>query len=135
MTGEDPLTKGDDQETCIDALVRFLPLPATQDEKVAEIQGNRENAGSRKVAVADKCRYRYPSATTRKKKMASFQGKFTRKEAGSGVADKMAPSDELHRLENNAGEFCRYLKRLHVKSLRSKELQATGIQIVVVYTY
>lgn len=119
MTGEDPLTKGDDQETCIDALVRFLPLPVTQDEKVTEIQGNRENAG----------------ATTRKKKMASLQGKFTRKEAGSGVADKMAPSDELHRLENNAGEFWRYLKRLHVKSLRSKELQTTGIQIVVVYTY
>ncbi|MGD0728073.1 MAG: hypothetical protein ABSB63_21305 [Spirochaetia bacterium] len=37
------MVKGCEQETFIDAWMRFLPLPATYDEKGREIQGNREN--------------------------------------------------------------------------------------------
>jgi hypothetical protein len=43
VTGKDTLAKGCEQKTFIDAEMRYLPLPATYDEKVREIQGNREN--------------------------------------------------------------------------------------------
>lgn len=41
-TGKDKVAKGYKRETFIDAWMRYLPLPATCDEKGREIQGNRE---------------------------------------------------------------------------------------------
>jgi hypothetical protein len=55
-------------------------------------------------------------------------------EEGSGVADKKGPNDECHRIGEQGCEHWRYLKCLHVKSLRRKELQAICIQIDGVYT-
>jgi putative DNA primase/helicase len=101
VTGKDTVAKGYKRETFIDAWVRYLPLPATHDEKDCEIRGNRED---RKVAVADghplpatpardevadNCRYRYPSATEEKEKKGPFSGEIRSSGTkGSGVADK-----------------------------------------------
>ena len=101
VTGRDTVAKGYKRETFNDAWMRYLPLPATYDEKGREIQGNRENG---KVAVADrlplpgnaggdgvadKCRYRYPNATKEEEGKAPLSGETRSNGAGgSGVADK-----------------------------------------------
>jgi hypothetical protein len=101
VTGKDTVAKGYKRETFIDAWMRYLPLPATNEEKGREIQANRENG---KVAVADghplpgstpgdevadKCRYRYPSATEKEEENVAFSAEIPSDGAGgSGVAGK-----------------------------------------------
>ena len=107
VTGKDTVAKGYKRETFIDAWMRYLPLPATKEEKGLELQGNRENG---KVAVADghplpgstprdevadKCRYRYPSATEKEEEKGLFSAEIPSDGAGgSGVAGKRGPNDE-----------------------------------------
>ena len=101
VTGRDVVAKGYKQETFIDAWMRYLPLPATCEEKGAEAQGNHEKRGvAAKVAVADgnplpggevadKFRYRYPNATEVEAKKGPLSGEIHGDGAGgSGVAEK-----------------------------------------------
>jgi putative DNA primase/helicase len=104
-TGKDTVARGYKRETFIDAWGRYLPLPATQEGKRREIQGNHEvvrvaeevavseenplpgNQGG--DGVADKFRYRYPTATSGESKKAPFHGGVREERSGgSGVAAK-----------------------------------------------
>jgi putative DNA primase/helicase len=104
VTGKDTVARGYKRETFIDAWGRYLPLPATSEEKRREIQGNQvvggvaeevavaeENPlpGNQRDGVADKFRYRYPTATSEESKKAPFHKGFREERSGgSGVAAK-----------------------------------------------
>ncbi|MGA2765107.1 MAG: DUF3631 domain-containing protein [Spirochaetia bacterium] len=109
-TRKDVVAKGYKQESFIDPWARYLPLPATRQEKGVDFQGNQGKTGvAEKVAVApenplpheagggvaDKSRYRYPNATERESKKGPFSGEIRGVGAGgSAVAEKKDPLDQ-----------------------------------------
>jgi putative DNA primase/helicase len=116
VTDKDTVAKGYKRETFIDAWMRYLPLPATRDEKGHETQGNRENVrvavadghplpvGIGADGVADRRRYRYPTATKEKGGKGHFSVEIHSDGAGgSGVADKKGSNDKC----DLTGKECR----------------------------
>jgi putative DNA primase/helicase len=109
VSGRDTVARGYKRETFIDAWRRYLPLPATREEKRPEFQGNREVErvaeevavaeenplpGNRPDEVADKIRYRYLSATSNESRKAPIYQEFQEEgSGGSGVAAKRGGSD------------------------------------------
>jgi putative DNA primase/helicase len=75
-TGRDSVAKGYKREAFRDAWVRYLGLPASCEEKGRDPAGNQEGGVETTASgdprflegpqgeVADKCRYRYPNATS-----------------------------------------------------------------------
>jgi putative DNA primase/helicase len=107
VTDKDTVAKGYKRETFIDAWMRYLPPRAFHGR---EIQGNRENGrvatadgdprpgGAGADGVADKCRYRYPTATHEKEEKGPFSEEILSDGAGgSGVADKKGSNDKYDR--------------------------------------
>ena len=104
VTGREAVAKGYKQETFTDAWVRYLPLPATFEEKGPENPGKHDKRGvaaqvavargnplpeGERGGVADNCRYRYPNATEREAKKGPFSAETKGEGAGgSGVAEK-----------------------------------------------
>ena len=107
VTDKDTVAKGYKREAFMDAWMRYLPPRAAHGR---EMQGNRENGrvatadgdqrpgGAGGDGVADKCRYRYPTATQEKEEKGPFSGEIPSDGAGgSGVADKKGSNDKCDR--------------------------------------
>jgi putative DNA primase/helicase len=120
QTGKDTVARGYKRETFIDAWGRYLPLPATSEGKRQEIQGIQGVGGvAEQVAVAeenplpgnqasdqvaDKCRYRYPNATSEESKKTQFYKGFREERSGgSGVAAKKSGLEDAGDFSGNQG--------------------------------